>query len=406
MGEKYMNLEMLKIKREYLRKILAVSLNNRDYSTVVFQASFCLDEIKDIIEELKEEFHLDNVIFKDFDNDKIKSFYESNPTEKEIERFIPKFPQPTGNMKIIYFHNPITDLSDNYYSDYSIKYHEDLQKYNKELFDRIKKISKSDKTVTSCPNKEWAESLLGSQKKLDELWMKISKTLLNPNETQNELEKRIEQKKLLNSIGIRNLYFYTDLGTDFRIALNTHSIWISEPNNREGEFNFFNYPSYEIYTSPNCYSAEGKIVLSRKSRFYYDIVVENAIFEFSKGRLISSQSNSEDFDSIILNRRNRMNRIGEIALVSKSSPLAKTKEFYDSGLLDENTGCHFALGYALDDCIGVDKEKIKEKGARYYRYNTSKYHTDLVFGNDSISVEAEIKGKKKILLIDKGIWKI
>lgn len=401
-----MNLEMLKIKREYLRKILTISLNNRDYSTVVFSASFCLDEIKDIIKEIKDEYHLDNVIFKDFDYDKIKSFYETNPQEEEIERFIPKFPKPTGNMKIIYFHNPITDLSDNYYSDYSIRYYNDLIKYNQEVFDKIEKTSKKDKTITTCPNKEWAEGLLGNQNQLDELWLKVSKTLLNPDEAKNELEKRLEQKKILNRMGFRNLYFYTDLGTDFRIALNTHSIWVSEPNDWEGEFNFFNYPSYEIYTSPNCYSAEGKIVLSRKSRFYYDIVIENALFEFNKGRLISSQSNSEDFDSIILNRRNRMNRIGEIALVSQSSPLAKTKDFYDSGLLDENTGCHFALGYALDDCIGVDKQKIKEKGARYYRYNTSRYHTDLVFGNDSISVEAETKGKKKVLLMDKGKWKI
>lgn len=94
-----MNLEMEKIKKEYLRKILAASLNNRNYSTVVLHASFCLDEIKDIIEELKDEFHIDNVIFIDFDNDKIKSFYESNPTEKEIERFIPKFSKPIGNIK-------------------------------------------------------------------------------------------------------------------------------------------------------------------------------------------------------------------------------------------------------------------------------------------------------------------
>lgn len=401
-----MNLEMYKLKREYLRKILAASLNNRDYSTVVFNASFCLDDIKDIIKELKDEYHLDNVLFIDFDYDKIKSFYDSNPTKEEIEKFIPKYPIPTGNIKSISFHNPITDYSDNYYSDYSIKYYNDLMKYNQEVFDKIKQISKKDKTVIACPNKEWAESLLGNQSQLDELWLKINKTILNPEEAKIELEKRLEQKKLLNSMNIRNLYFYTDLGTDFRISLNPHSIWVSEPNDWEGELNFFNYPSYEIYTSPNCYSAEGKIVLSRKSRFYYDIVIENALFELSKGRVISIESNSEDFDDIILNRRNRMNRIGEIALVSQNSPLAKTGEYYDSGLLDENTGCHFALGYALDDCIGVDEQKLKEKGARYYRYNTSKYHTDLVFGNDSISVEAETKGKKKILLMDKGIWKI
>ena len=58
-----MNLKLETIKREYLRKILDISLNNREYSTVVFQASFCLDEIKGMIEELKGEYHIDNVIF-------------------------------------------------------------------------------------------------------------------------------------------------------------------------------------------------------------------------------------------------------------------------------------------------------------------------------------------------------
>ena len=101
-----------------------------------------------------------------------------------------------------------------------------------------------------------------------------------------------------------------------------------------------------------------------------------------------------------------MNRIGEIALVSQDSPLAKTEEYYSSILLDENTGCHFALGYSHNDCIGVEKEKIEEKGARYYKYNTSNWHTDLVFGNDSITVEAETRSKKKVLLMEKGIWKI
>ena len=101
-----------------------------------------------------------------------------------------------------------------------------------------------------------------------------------------------------------------------------------------------------------------------------------------------------------------MNRIGEIALVSQNTPLARTGQFYDSVILDENTGCHFALGNSLRECIGVDDKRLEEKGKRYYHYFTSDYHTDYVFGDDSISVEAETKGKQKVLLMDKGRWKI
>ena len=210
----------------------------------------------------------------------------------------------------------------------------------------------------------------------------------------------------LNRMNIRKLNFCTNLGTDFRISLNPHSIWCCTSYNYDGIFNFDNYPSYEIYTSPNCYSAEGKIVLSKKSRFYYDDMIENATFEFTRGRLINCKSNSKSFTAMLLNERNQMNRIGEIALVSQDSPLAQFNEFFDSVVLDENTGCHFALGNSIEECIGVDKKKIEEKGARYYRYNTSREHNDFVFGNDSVFVEAETKSKKKILLMENGKWKI
>ena len=39
-------------------------------------------------------------------------------------------------------------------------------------------------------------------------------------------------------------------------------------------------------------------------------------------------------------------------------------------------------------------------------YNTSLYHMDFVFGDGSISVEAETRGKRKVLLMERGIWKI
>ena len=401
-----MNMEMLNLKKNYLRRILDISLNNQNYSTIIFYASFSLDEIKPIIEELKDEYHIKNVIFMDFDYDKIKAFYDSNPSEKEMEMFIPKFLEPIGNVKCIYFQNTVTDFSDVYFSDYVIKYYRCLKESNKEVFNKMENLSGCDQTLTICPNREWAEGLFGSKEDLDNLWIKINRIFLNSSEEKREMENIINLMNELNRMNIRKLNFCTNLGTDFRISLNPHSIWCCTSYNYDGIFNFDNYPSYEIYTSPNCYSAEGKIVLSKKSRFYYDDMIENATFEFTRGRLINCKSNSKSFTAMLLNERNQMNRIGEIALVSQDSPLAQFNEFFDSVVLDENTGCHFALGNSIEECIGVDKKKIEEKGARYYRYNTSREHNDFVFGNDSVFVEAETKSKKKILLMENGKWKI
>ena len=201
-------------------------------------------------------------------------------------------------MKVIYFNNPTTDFSNNYYSDYSQRYYNLLTEQNKEVFDRLNSLATEDKCVTVYPNKDWAEALLGDAEYLGELWLKINKTLLNPDVEKRELIKRIERKDELNKMKIRNLTFHTDLGTDFRVSLNPYSIWFCEPNNIKGSSNPFNYPSYEIFTSPNCYSGDGKIVLSKKRRFYYDIMVDNATFTFERGRLIDCESNSDTFNKI------------------------------------------------------------------------------------------------------------
>ena len=401
-----MKIVLERVKKDYLRKVLATSLNGNDYSTVIFRASYCLDDIKDTIDSLKDEFNLDNIIYIDFDNDKIQQFYESNPTEKEIENFITKLPKATGNIKVIYICNTVTDFSDYKYSEHYKKYQSDLKKYNQDIFDKMRSLPRHNITSTIIPNKEWAESLIGDQNELKELWIKINKTLLNKDEAKKEIEERIERKNELNRMRIKNLTFHTNLGTDFKIALNPHSIWRSEPNNLDAGYNMLNYPSYEIYTSPNCYSAEGIIVLSKRRRFYYNTMIEDATFEFSKGLLIKCESNNKSSDKIVLKKSNKMNRIGEIALVPNSSPLAVENDFYDNIILDENTGCHFALGDSIKECIGVEKEKLEEYGPRNYRYNTSKYHSDFVFGDKSISVEAETKGKKKVLLMENGEWKI
>ena len=356
------------IKKEYLRKILKASLNGQNYSTVFIRATFPLYDLKDILEELKYEFNIENIIFFDVDYDKIKSFYETNPSEYEIEKFIPKYPIPTGNMKIIILTDDSTYYSNYMSSEYTEDYIDDFFKYNSELFDIISKLENKI-TISACPNKEWAKYLYGSQNRLSDLW------------------------KMINS------------NTDFSISLNPSSIWLCYPEELGGKVNYYNYPSYEIFTSPNCYSGNGKIVLSKKFKFFYEKVINSATFEFSKGKIVSCVSDNDYFDDIVKKRTFGLYRIGEIALVANSSPL-KYSDFYGTRSLDENTACHFALGDSIGDCIGISEVKLAAKGPRYYRYNTSDYHEDIVFGNDSIVVEAETKQKQKVLLIEKGEWKI
>ena len=75
-------------------------------------------------------------------------------------------------------------------------------------------------------------------------------------------------------------------------------------------------------------------------------------------------------------------------------------------LLDENTGCHFALGEAFEECTDLPSELIRKRGLRHYRFNTSNYHEDMVFGDESITVDAQTYGGQKVLIMEKGRWKL
>ena len=371
-----------------------------DILNIIFEAR--VNDVATLCEEDKTniEYHSNSSAAYE----KIEAFYKTNPSEDEIEEFIPKYPIPTGNMKLIILTDDSTYYSNYMSSEYTEDYIDDLIKYNTELFDIIFALENKI-TISACPNKEWSKYLYGSQNRLSDLWKLINSNIPDIDQSNIESRNMIERRNELNKMNIRNLHFYTDLGTDFSISLNPSSIWVCYPEELGSGANYYNYPSYEIFTSPNCYSGNGKIILSKKLKFYNDNIINSATFEFSKGKIVSCVSDNDDFDNIVKANKYRLNRIGEIALVANSSPL-KYRDFYGTCLLDENTACHFALGDSIGDCIGISEEKLAAKGPRYYRYNTSDYHEDIVFGNDSIVVEAETKQKQKVLLMEKGEWKI
>lgn len=400
-----MNIQLKDLKKNYLRKLFSTIIGDRIPSNLILYASYSLDDIRDIVFEIKDEYNIKNIIFFDYDYEKTKSFFNSNPTNDEIERFVPKYLVPNGPTRIIYFNN-VTDVCDNRFDEVGEKYYDYLEKKNKDFYKYLIEEKKYNRTVTLCPNKEWAKALYGNEDKLYDLWLLANEIIPTSEKIKEEVKERAERKRLLQEMNIHNLYFYNKLGTDFKLSLTKHSLWTMEPGYIDGVFNHYNFPSYEIYTSPNCYSAEGKIVLSKERGFYYDIIVKEGEFTFSKGKLIKCQTNDESFDKILFNKKNRLFRLGEIALVSQESPLAKQNMYFNSVILDENSGCHFAFGNSIKECIDIDDEVLKKKGFSYYRYNHSMYHEDFVFGDDSIMVEAETSNKKKILLMENGKWKI
>lgn len=394
----------------YVRKVLEIGCNVQKGDNLIVYSQTDVSEFEKVLLQIKDEYGINQVVFIRRNNKKIYDFLKNNPCDDDIKKRIIKYPMI--KQKDI---TKIIDIIDDDHSGYYYKLcyekyylYEKYCKYDGEINKEIYNLFDTClTTVINCPNNSWAKTLFGDEVyyKKDKLWNLFDKFIPDTPILKEQIRRLKEIKDYLNKETISQLYFYTNFGTELKVGLSRYSKWVSEPETKDGIEYFFNFPSYEIFTSPDYNSAEGKVVVTKPSSLYGE-KIKNATLQFSQGKCVSCESDNDDWNEIILNTENDLYRIGEIALVSKTSPLAMMNMTFNSVLLDENAGCHLALGYALTECINLQKDILLQKGLKHYNFNSSSYHQDLVFGDDSITVEAKTKDKRKILLMEKGIWKI
>ena len=393
--------------KDYIRKIIEVGANVKEGESLVIYMPEEISEIEKIILELKDEYKIKDIVFIKQNYEKLYNFLITNPTDIEIYNYIKEYPtlkHPTC-IKEIYF-DPLTEHCPYYTKLLS----EILDKYNRYLeidFSKNKKlyeqIPDGSCILTICPSRAWSNELFGKESKINELWSLLINTIPSIDELKKITSKRQEIAKYLNELKINSLDFYTDKGTDFHIKLARASKWMTLPTETKSGKIFANFPSYEIYTAPNYLSAEGKIVLTKPSFLYGGTRIDEAEIEFSKGKIISCNSNNDSWNNIVNHKPNNLYRIGEVALVSCNNPIYKLNQTFNQTILDENTSCHIALGNSYEECINIPETLLEFNGKKYYRFNDSKYHQDLTIGNESINVEANIRGKTKTLLKN-GKW--
>ncbi len=91
-------------------------------------------------------------------------------------------------------------------------------------------------------------------------------------------------------------------------------------------------------------------------------------------------------------------RLGEIALVDSTTPIARAGRVYHHGLLDENAACHMAFGKGFT--------RARADGARQSGVNRSNLHIDVMIGSDEVEVTAHGDKGAETLLIAGGRWQI
>jgi aminopeptidase len=147
-----------------------------------------------------------------------------------------------------------------------------------------------------------------------------------------------------------------------------------------------NLPTEEVFTLPDRLGVSGT-VRSTKPLCYRGVVVEGLRLTFEDGAVTDhSVDSGQEAVRNMLGVHESMSRLGEVALVSHSTPLSQMGLLFYDGLFGENASCHLAFGnayrYTLEGGMSMTDEEFAAAGG-----NVAPSHVDFMIGSDQMDVD-------------------
>lgn len=262
--------------------------------------------------------------------------------------------------------------------------------------------------IAAVPTLSWAKKLYPEEKDpLTRLWNQIFDICHikeeNPSMIWNQkIVKLKERAEKLTNYQFKELKYQSNNGTNFKIGLPKNHRWASGNEKLiNGKDVLVNFPTEEVFTSPDCMSAEG-VVVSSKPLVYQDIIIDKFKLIFKEGKVIELHAKvGEETLQEMINSCSNFNRLGEAALVPYNSPIANCNQIFLETLFDENASCHLALGNAFPECIEngskLDKNILFEK----YHLNNCDSHVDFMIGTKDLKITGITEENQEVpILID------
>ena len=234
----------------------------------------------------------------------------------------------------------------------------------KPYFDRME--NKYQWCIAAVPGAAWAKKLfphLSRGQAMEKLWEAILQTSRVDEDPVAAWEAHNrdlrERCAYLNSLGIAELHYKGDNGTDLTVGLIPEAEFQggTETSLQGISFNP-NIPSEECFTSPMRGKAEG-IVYATKPLSYQGELIENFSIRFENGKAVEVRAEK---NQALLEQMIAMDEgaayLGECALVPVNSPISESGLLFYETLFDENAACHLALGLGFADTIDASRLKL------------------------------------------------
>lgn len=264
--------------------------------------------------------------------------------------------------------------------------------------------------VVSVPTKNWAKKVFpNSVDPENELLELIEKTMrLDAENPVLAWEKHIKtlnkRAEFLNSHNFEYLHFTNSIGTDFTVGLCEDHTWISaEEKAKDGLPFVANMPTEEVFTAPHRLKATGT-VKSAMPLCYEGQIIDGFSLTFKNGKVVDFSA-EKGYDTLkhLIETDSGTRRLGEVALIGKNSPIAKSKVLFFNTLFDENASCHIALGKGYPTTV-KNSETLSKKELTKKGLNDSIEHVDFMIGTADLKIDGIKKDKTAVPLFRNGDW--
>ena len=197
---------------------------------------------------------------------------------------------------------------------------------------------------------------------------------------------------------------YTGPGTDFRLGLADDHLWLGGGTTAgNGNYCIPNMPTEEVFSTPHKDRADG-IVTATKPLSHQGTMIEGIQVRFEKGRIVEARATrGQEVLQKLIDTDDGARRLGEVALVPHSSPIAQSGLVFLNTLFDENAASHIALGQAYSSCVR-DGDKLAPEQLAAKGVNDSLIHVDWMIGSAQLDIDGITATGAAEPLMRQGEW--
>lgn len=210
--------------------------------------------------------------------------------------------------------------------------------------------------------------------------------------------------RLLNERHFDRLHYTSANGTDLWVGMTDKHVWEGGSSSTpDGHVFFPNIPTEEVFTSPHCERVDG-VVCSALPLVRHGNKIDRFWFRFENGLVVDFDAEvGRDTLASILDTDEGARRLGEVALISKNTPIRETETLFYDTLYDENASCHLALGSGFPECYeggyAMTQDDLRDLGL-----NKSGTHVDFMIGADDLDIMGVTADGEEIPVFVNGQW--